>query len=84
MKSTSPLGKGLLARFQELKVGQPCSFPSILPGISNESCQAFLTEANFDNSLLKGYWAFSIYWHGCHTADVTAEVIDGELTLEVL
>lgn len=84
MKSTSAIGKAIISRFAALKVGQPCVFPTPVPGLSQEATQAILRETTWDAAVQKGYWIFTLYWHGCHIGDVTAEVVETELTMEVL
>lgn len=84
MKITSAVGKGLVERFKAMKVGESATFPTVLPGIDADASQAILRESTWDAKLNKGYWDFAMYWKGIHVADVMAEVVEGELLLEVL
>jgi hypothetical protein len=84
MKATGNVGKGLIERFKGLAIGQSCTFPTVLPGIDAEASQAILRESTWNATTEKGYWEFALYWKGIHVADVIAEVVEGELLLEVL
>lgn len=84
MKATSPQGKALVDRFNAMAVGQPTDFATPFPNLSAEGTQAVLTEKVWDDKIQKGYWLFALYWHGTHLSDVSAEVVEGELSVEVL
>lgn len=79
LKTSSKEGKALLERFNALKVGQPCTLPSMLPGLSSSVTQAFLLKVN------KGkYWEFRLFWHSVEVGTVLAHANSTELLLEVV
>jgi hypothetical protein len=84
MKSTSPMGKELLGKVKDLKLGESVKFPPILPGLNQVDSVAVLRERSWDETLQKGYWEFGLYWMGVYVSDVNLEVVDGELFAEVL
>lgn len=78
LKTSSKVGKELLEKLTNLKLGESMALPSILPAVQDD-CQAFLREKQ------ENYWVLEAFWHGISMGELSAELNgDNTLTLEQL
>lgn len=78
MKTNSKKAKELIAALTALSIGQAMTFPSPLPGIDKADAQGFLRETQ------ENFWVLELRWNGIMFAEVTAQIMDDNLLLEVL